>query len=402
MKIGILREEKIPIDRRVPLLPEQCIRLSEKYTDLQFIIQPSPIRCIADQTYEQYGLEVREDLSDCEILLGVKEVPSAYLIADKTYLFFSHTIKAQAYNRNLLQSILAKNIRLIDYECLTDAKGKRLVAFGRFAGIVGAYNAILTFGHRYRLFHLRPAYRCRNIKELWREFRKVKLPAIKIAVTGQGKVGRGVQEVLDGMQIRQVSPQEFLERKSKKAVYALLSSQDYYRPPVGEIWSSYEFHRHPGLYEADFLKFAQKANLLITAHFWHPQAEPLFTREDILSPNFKIKVIADITCDVEGSIPTTLKVSTVENPSYDYNPEKHTIDEPFQRAENITVMAVDNLPTELPWDASQAFGQQLSEHIFPAFMDGDSSDILRRATIAENGMLTPHFNYLNDFVSEKR
>ena len=170
IKIGILKEGKIPVDRRVPLTPSQAKQLEDEFPDIKVIIQKSPVRCFDDEVYQEEGIEVADNILDCDVLMGVKEVPIIELIDDRTYLFFSHTIKAQPYNRELLREILRKNIRLIDYEMLTDKKGNRLIAFGRSAGLVGAYNGILAYGKRFKLFNLRRAYTCRNLDDMKTEF----------------------------------------------------------------------------------------------------------------------------------------------------------------------------------------------------------------------------------------
>lgn len=399
MRIGIIREGKKPIDKRVPLLPEQCQLLQEKYPQISFVIQSSPIRCVSDEAYRQAGLSVVDDLSDCDVILGVKEVPIPQLVAKKTFFFFSHTIKKQAYNQKLLRTILDQGIQLVDYECLTDTKGSRIVAFGRFAGIVGAYNGIMAYGKRHQLFDLRRAHECRDLKDLRTEFEKVKLPAVKVVVTGGGRVGNGITEVLEGMNIKRVSPDDFLNKTFDHAVFTQLRSKDYYVPAEGESWNSNEFYQNPADYKADFLKYAQQAQVLISGHYWNPHADVLFTKEDMVTPEFKIEVVADVTCDIEGSIPSTLRATTIDAPFYDYDPVNGKETNQFSSLEHVNVMSVDNLPCELPYDASESFGNQLLEYVFPAFFDGDSQEIIKRASITKDGELTAIFGYLNDYAN---
>ncbi|WP_299462493.1 NAD(P)-dependent oxidoreductase [uncultured Microscilla sp.] len=401
MKIGIIREGKVPVDKRVPLLPEQCQLLQKKYPQLSFVVQSSPIRCIADEAYHQAGLSVVDDISDCDVILGVKEVPIPQLVEGKTFFFFSHTIKKQAYNQRLLRTILDQRIHLVDYECLTDANGNRIVAFGRFAGVVGAYNGILGYGKRHHLFELRRAHECRDLKDLRTEFDKVKLPAIKIVVTGGGRVGNGITEVLEGMNIERVSPADFLNKTFTYPVFTQLRSKDYYTPAEGNTWNSEEFYQDPTSYQADFLKYAHQAEILISGHYWNPEADVLFTKEDMTKPEFKIEVVADVTCDIEGSIPSTLRATTIDAPFYDYNPTNGREVSAFSSFEHINVMTVDNLPCELPYDASEAFGNQLMEYVFPAFFDGDAQEIIKRASITKDGELTPIYNYLSDYANEE-
>ena len=257
LKLALIKEGKQPIDRRVALSPEQAREVQLKYNHVQVIAQKSPIRCFPDTEYIEAGIDVQESIKDCDILIGVKEVPIPELIAGKTYLFFSHTIKKQPYNRKLLQEILKKDIRLIDYERLTDEEGNRLIGFGRWAGIVGAYNGILAWGRRYNLFDLRRASACFDLKDLTQEYAKVKLPPIKIVITGSGRVARGAMEVLKGMNIRQVSPEEFLQEEFPEAVFTQLRSKDYHSRRSGGAYQQQEFYQSPQLYDADFTKYTK-------------------------------------------------------------------------------------------------------------------------------------------------
>jgi saccharopine dehydrogenase (NAD+, L-lysine forming) len=399
VKIGILKEGKIPIDRRVPMIPSQAREVLDKFDNVEIVVQKSDIRCYKDEDYEKVGISVVDDVTDCDVLLGVKEVPIKNLIPEKTYFFFSHTTKEQPYNRQLLKEILNKKIQLIDYEQLTDQNNTRIVAFGRYAGLVGAYNGILTHGKRYNRFALRPAHECFDLADLKTEYKKVNLPAIKIVLTGGGRVSRGAMEVLDGMKIRKVTPANFLNHLYKEAVYCQLNSRDYNKAKNGTDFNRGDFYNNPESYESDFLKYAEVADLLIAGAFWDPEAPVLFHRTDILKPNFQIKVIADITCDIEGSIPSTKKPSTIDDPIYDYNPEEDKIEPALKDEGNITVMAVDNLPCELPRDASTDFGREMVDNVLPHLLGNDNEEVIKRATITKNGQLTDRFEYLKNYVS---
>lgn len=398
-KLGIIKEGKIPVDRRVPVTPAQCETILESYSDVEIYCQRSDIRCFEDSEYEKAGAKLVDDVSHCDVIIGVKEVPLNMLVDGKTHFFFSHTIKKQEYNRELLQTILKKQIRLVDWECLTNLAGQRLIAFGRYAGIVGAYNGILTFGKRYNLFHLRPAHECFDMADMQSEYAKVKLPAIKIVLTGGGRVSKGAMEVLVGMGIRKVSPTEFLTERFNEPVFAQLNSRDYHQRIGGGNFSRDEFYKEPSKYESTFLNYAQKADVLIAGAFWDPNAPVLFTKEDANQSNFKIRVIADITCDIEGSIPSTKQPATIDDPVYDYNPSDDRGEAPFTDEGNITVMAVDNLPCELPRNASEDFGKEFLKHILPNLVGEDVDSIVERATIAKDGQLMPKYSYLQDFVN---
>lgn len=396
-KIGIIKEGKIPIDRRVPLTPQQAKSIQENY-DVEVAVQSSDIRCFTDDDYRNAGLTIVDSVDDCDIILGVKEVPIDKLIPNKTHFFFSHTIKKQDYNRDLLRSILDKKIRLIDWETLTNENGNRIIAFGRWAGIVGAYNALWTYGKRYNLFNLRRANECFDYEDLKKEFEKIDLPNIKIALTGGGRVTKGAMEVLHGVGISQVTPHDFLTQRFEEPVFTQLNSRDYNKRKDGGEFHRNEFYTNPELYDGDFLKYAKVTDLLIACAFWDPAAPVLFHREDIIRDDFDIRIIADITCDIEGSIPSTKKPSTIDDPIYDYNPSDDEIEQALTDEGNITVMAVDNLPCELPRDASQSFGNELVNNVIPHLLGDDEKGIIQRATITKDGVLTENYAYLQDYV----
>lgn len=398
MKIGIIREGKNPPDKRTPFPPGQLKSLNERFGDqLTFIVESSPFRCYSDYEYRISGIEVADDISNADVFFGVKEVPIAKLNPDKTYFFFSHTIKKQRYNKNLLRAILEKNIRLIDYEVLKDDQGNRVVAFGRWAGIVGAYNAFLAYGKKTSLYDIKRASECMDLSELKLELKKVQLPPIKIVVTGSGRVGKGVKEILEVLNIPEVETHEFLHLYFEEPVFTVLSSSDYNRRKADGGFDREEFYSSPELYESHFLKFAEAGEMLIAAAYWDPDAPRLFKLEDINSPDFALSVIADVTCDIGGSIPTTLRASTILEPIYDVDRASGTEIPAFGSQTSISVMAIDNLPCELPRESSLEFGKQLEQWVVPALLE-ENSPILERATVARDGDLTLEFMYLRDFV----
>lgn len=401
IKLGIIREGKIPVDKRVPFTPDQTVEITQKFPHVQILCQHSSIRSYNDLEYEKCGIQVVHDVSVCDILMGIKEVPISKLIENKTYLFFSHTIKKQPHNRELLKTILKKNITLIDYETLTDEGGNRLVAFGKYAGIVGTYNCFWMIGKRDKSYSLRRAMDCRDYDDLKNEFRKIKLPAhLKIALTGSGRVGRGAERVLSDIGIRKVNPEEFLYTKFSEPVYVQLLSKDYHAHREKREFNREEFHTKPENYESDFLKYARVADVLINGAYWNPKAPPLFTKEEMIDPSFKIKIVADISCDINGSVPATIKATDVTDPVYDYNPFSRTAEDPFSDKKFISIMAVDNLPCELPRSASEEFGRDLIDRVLPSLLHEDKEGIIDRATIARGGELTKHFRYLADYVRQ--
>jgi alanine dehydrogenase len=400
MKLGILREGKTPPDNRVPLTPEQCVEVQQKFENVQVVVQSSEVRCFGDEEYLKKGIPVLEDISDCDVMVGVKEVLLSDLFPGKIYFFFSHTIKKQEYNRKLLQTILQKNIQLVDYEVLTDKSGFRIIGFGRFAGLVGAYNGLRALGLRRNIFDLNPAHQCDGLEEMLFQINLVNLPPVKIAFTGDGRVANGVMEVLDFMKIQRLSPEQFLEtEQTKKPVYTQLLPQHYARRKDGSAFNLHHFFKHPEMYENAFLPFAHSTDLLIAAAYWDPKAPVLFTAEDMKQQDFRISVISDITCDIEGSIPSTKRASTITEPFYDYNPETGEPEGPFSSEKNITVQAVDNLPNELPKDASRDFGRNLIDKVFPSLFGKDSDGIIERASVTKDGNLTERFAYLQDFAN---
>ncbi|MFY0651027.1 MAG: alanine dehydrogenase [Cyclobacteriaceae bacterium] len=401
IRLGILIEGKIPVDQRVPIVPYQAQQIKDQFPDVEVVCEKSEIRCFNDDNYISASVEMVDDVSSCDILFGVKEVPIPNLLPEKTYFFFSHTIKKQDYNRELLREVLRKKITLIDYECLTDANGQRVIAFGRYAGVVGAYNAIWTFGKRYNLFHLRRAHECFDLEDLKSEYDKVQLPKIKIALTGGGRVSKGAMEVLFGLGIRQISPMEFIEKSFDEPVFTQLNNRDYNKHKDDLPFNRAEFFNHPENFLSDFQPVYQNADILIGGAYWHPQAPVLFSREDMLRRDFKIKVIADITCDIEGSIPSTKRPCTLADPIYDYDPTQDKVAPSLSDEGNVTVMAVDNLPSELPRNASEDFGKQLISNVIPHLLGEDKDGIIERATIAKDGKLTSYFSYLQGYVDGK-
>ncbi|UTW62890.1 alanine dehydrogenase [bacterium SCSIO 12741] len=401
LKIGIIREGKTPPDERVPLAPEQVAAMMKEYPQVEWVVESSPIRRFKDEEYANLGVSVVTDLSDCDVLMGVKEVPKDQLIPGKTYFFFSHTIKKQPYNRDLLRKIMADKIRLIDYECLTNDKGRRLIGFGRYAGIVGAYNGLLAYGKRHGLYDLKPAWKCEDRAEMEGELAKVKFdPANppKMVLTGNGRVAHGAMEILSALSIKKVSADDFLTQSYDEAVYCQLRVTDYNKRKDGGEGSTAEFFEHPDLYTDDFMRFAQVSDLYFACHFWKDGSPYLFTREQAKSSDFKIEVVADISCDIDGPVASTLRPSTIADPLYGYLAESET-ETDWNNPAGITVMAVDNLPCELPKDASRDFGQEFIQNILPALLGDDPTSIIDRATITQDGELTSYYSYLADYVA---
>lgn len=400
MKIALLKERKNPPDKRTVLPPHICRELMHQFPQLTIKVESSVDRVFSDDDYQKEGIEVTNDISDCDVLLGVKEVPFDYLIPNKKYFFFSHTIKKQAYNRKLLKAILAKNIELYDHEVIVNADGIRLVAFGRYAGIVGTYNAFRTYGLKYQLFEIPKANVHFDQNELVEELKNLKLNPFKIVLTGTGRVGNGVKEILDAIPIKEVSVDAFLNETFSETVYVQIDVLDYAKRKDGKVIDVFDFFNNPLEYENNFERFAQVADLYIAGHFYSEGSPEIISEEMMLNPNFNITVIADISCDINTPIASTIRSSTIENPIYGYN--KFTNEETdYHSPMAIAVMAVDNLPCELPKDSSDGFGENFAKYVIPAFFNNDKDGILQRGLMTQNGKLTERFNYLQDYVNEK-
>jgi len=400
MKFAILKERKNPPDKRVVLTPDACKELLEIFPKMEISVESSENRTFSDNEYLKKGIKIVRDVSQCDVMLGVKEVPIGALIPNKKYFFFSHTIKKQPYNRDLLKAILDKNIELYDHEVITNQQEIRVVAFGRYAGIVGAYNGIRTYGLKTQTFELPKAQTLKDQQELISELQKIVLPNIKIVLTGKGRVSNGAKEMLDGMKIKEVSPHDYLYQDFNEAVYTQIDVLDYNKRKDGKIIDMYDFFNNPTDYVGDFRRFSKVSDIYIAGHFYGTGAPFIFTREDAKSPEFKIKVIADVSCDIDGPVASTIRSSTIAKPNYGYHPkDEKEVD--FLNKDAIAVMAVDNLPNELPKDASVGFSDSFVEYVIPAFFNGDKYGVLERARMTKDGELTERFSYLQDFVDGK-
>lgn len=400
MKIGLIREWKEPADKRVALTPSLCKTFIKLYPHVELVVETSPDRTFTDHEYEAMGISVVADMSDCDVLIGIKEVPVDKLIPHKTYLFFSHTIKEQEYNKGLLQAVLARDITLIDYEPLTWENRSRILGFGKWAGVIGAYNAFLTYGKKTGQYDLPAAYETNDYQKSMDILAQLDLKRTRLVFTGNGRVADGIREVLELMKIKEVSPQEFISQPPKGAYFTQLTSWDLYHRKDGGQWDLGHFYKHHADYCCEFDNFLPYADILINGMYWEDDIPPLFEKEDTKLDHFNIQVIADITCDVQGSVPITMKATDIYNPTFGWSISEQRMVEPYGE-DTIDVMAVTNLPTEMPKNASEEFGNLLLEHIIPLLINGDNDDILSRARITKSGKLTAHYEYLQGFVDGK-
>ena len=401
MKIGIIKEGKTPPDKRVPLSPTQCQEIKQKYPQIDLVVQKSNIRKFKDDDYANAGIDLVDEVTDCDVLLGVKEVPIEDLIANKKYFFFSHTFKKQPYNRKLLQAIIKKNIQLIDWETITNSNGQRLIAFGRFAGIVGCFNGLLGYGLKTKRYKLKSAHLCEDRNEMEGELYKLALPKnFKLVITGGGRVAGGAIEVLEKTNIKRVSPEDFLSTNFGEPVYTQLDVEDYVKRDDGAFFDIPAFFKNPSGHSSNFMRYAAAADVYVACHYWDNRSPFIFSRDDVKNPDWNISLVADVSCDIDGPVATTLRPSTIANPFYGYDAtSEEEVD--FNIEGSIGVMAVDNLPCELPKDASVSFGEMFIAHVLEPLLGNDPEDIIYRASETKDGKLTPHFAYLQDYLEGK-
>ncbi|RYZ28028.1 MAG: alanine dehydrogenase [Chitinophagaceae bacterium] len=398
-KIGIIKEGKIPADNRVALTPAQCRWVKENFSQCEIIVQRSENRCFSDREYSIAGITLADSLDDCDILLGIKEVPPSQVLENKKYLIFSHTCKKQAHNQKLLQTIIEKNCTLIDYECLRHEDGQRIIGFGFFAGIVGAHNGIMAYGNRTGNFQLERVYRQKDFKTLIHTYFGLKLPNVKIAATGSGRVAHGILEIMNLMGIIEVEKEEYLSREFSYPVYVQLKGADLYARKDGQPYHREHFHEAPQDYVSLFEDYTPHTDILMNGVFWDNNVPRLFRKEAIGEPNFRIQTIADITDDANGSVPINVGDQTIEDPVYGIDKKTFAKTVPYIKS-SVDVMAVGNLPNELPRDASKYFGEQLIKYVLPDLLQGES-DIIKRASIVKNGNLTSEYNYLCNYAAGK-
>ena len=400
MKFAILKERKNPPDRRVVFSPENLAEARAQFPDAEFVVESSDIRVFSDEAYAELGFEVTDDVTDADVMIGVKEVPIEYLIPNKKYFYFSHTIKKQPYNRTLLVAMLERNIEMYDHETIVHDNNMRLIGFGRYAGLVGAYNGLRALGLRADLFNLPKVETLADLNDVKAELNKITIPNIKILLSGTGKVAHGAKEILDHLGVKEISDALYLTSQFTEPVYCMVDVMEYSKRDDGKVGDKWAFYKDPTGYESNFMPYAKETDFFIAGHFYGNNAPYLFTRKDAKHPDFRINLVADISCDVDGPVASTIRPSTIADPFYGYDPKTEK-EVAFDAKDAITVMAVDNLPCELPKDASEGFGTTFLEHVIPAFFNNDKKGILKRAKMTENGKLTERFSYLQDYVDGK-
>ena len=396
LTIGLIREGKTPQDNRVALTPAHCKWLHMNFDDVKVVVQQSPNRCYSDIEYTRAGVEVKEDLSECNLLLGIKEVPVDMLLEGKTYMFFSHTKKMQPANQQLFKALLDKKNTLIDYECLEHEDGTRIIGFGFFAGIVGAHNGMMVYGKRTGSFKLARVGSVNSFQKLVHTYFGLKLPNIKIAVTGTGRVAHGVLEIMNLLGIHEVEPDEFLEKEFTYPVYVHLKGADLYVHKETGKYLRNDFHANPQNYNCRFTDYLSQTDILMNGIYWEKNIPRLFDMEDLQRKDFRIKTIADITDDRNGSVPCNLGDSIIADPVYGVDRNSFERTAPYL-PNSVDVMAVGNLPNELPRDASRYFGEQMIKYVLDDIRLGGSRTI-DKATLIKSGKLNEPFMYMHEYA----
>ena len=398
--IGIIRESRND-ENRTPLVPEHIKKYKESNQNINFIIQPSNSRCFSDEEYELCGAKINENLNECSIIFGVKEIDPNILINNRTYLFFSHTFKINKQQKNiekhkkdLLLSILNKKITLIDYENIRGKNGTRCLGFGRFAGIVGCYNTLNLLLKVLGKQSLASAYKINDYERLVLNLKNLYFPKTKILVTGDGRVAKGVIELLNLTNIKAVSKKDFLEKKFDQPIFCNLETKDYVTNNSSTNFNLEHFIDNPQDYSSSALQYLKETDILISAHYWDPSSPKIFENED-LKVLQNLKIVGDITCDINGSVPTTIRSTTIEEPNYWI--ERYNLKEIDENNDGIAVMAVDNLPSELPRDSSTEFSEGIIKEVLPFLLKEDDGRILN-GTITTDGSFLEKYNYLNDYI----
>ena len=399
MKIALIKETKTPVDNRVALAPKQVAELNKRFPQHEIVVQTSDIRAFSDDEYRAEGVKVVDSLQDCDILFGIKEAKIESLIPDKHYFFFGHIAKMQEYNRPLLQAFMQKHITFCDYEYLVDDKGIRVCAFGWWAGVVGVYYTLRGYGLKHKLYELPKPDRRFTLTQLLDSLKAVELPKVRLLVTGAGRVSQGAQHVLENIGAHKMTEEEYLSDTPIDTLsYCVADVDRLVKRKDGAAFSWTDFTHNAKEYKSDFMRFARKSDVLVCAHFWGPDAPVYLSEDDLRDKDMRIRMIGDVTCDIKGSIKSTVRPATHDDPYYDYNPITEQDVPAFSTPDGISVMAVDTCPNALAMDTSEYFGSMLMKHVFEPLLKGEHSDVIDRSMILKDGVLTPGFAYLKDFA----
>lgn len=431
--IGIRHEDKYVMERRAPLTPKHVERLI-KTKKLDFVVQTSEKRVFTDEEYIKAGAKIAKDLKKCSVIFGVKEMPESFFEEDKTYIFFSHVIKGQVYNMPMLKKMMEMKCNLIDYERVVDEQGKRLIFFGRYAGLAGMINSLWSLGLRLKeagyktpFARIKQAHQYSSLAEVREVISAVgqeiaekgmpeELRPFTVAFTGYGNVSQGAQEILGLLPVKEISPEKllYLKRRSRlpdNLIYKIIFKEEHLVEPINENeeFDLHEYYASPEKFKSSFEKYIPHIDMLINCIYWDSRYPRLVTKDYLeqlhATGTPKLKVIGDISCDVNGSVECTEKGTEIEDPIFVYHPDARTYTM-GHKGEGILVMAVDILPSELPRDSSAGFADVLINYVKAIadcdfnedFLTLDLPNPIKSALILHRGELTPHFKYLEEHL----
>jgi saccharopine dehydrogenase (NAD+, L-lysine-forming) len=432
LRVGIRREDKSRWERRVPIVPSHAGDLAHQH-GIAFHVQPSPIRVFSEDEYRAAGVTVEEDLAQCPVIFAVKEIPTRFFEPGKTYVFFSHVIKGQPYNMPMLRRLVDLGCNLIDYERVVDDDGRRLIFFGRYAGIAGALETLHALGQRLAwegvpnpFERLRHAHEYHDVaaaqEDVARAAEAIRTEGIPeavqpliIGVTGYGNVAHGAWEILDLLPIQPIAPAKVplvrSNESSRPTIYAATFCEEHLVEPISNVgrFDLQDYYAHPERYRGVFERFAPFLTAVVNAIYWDARYPRLITKAYLkqlfAGTKPRLRVIGDISCDIEGSMECTVAATTPDNPVFVYNPATETVTSGVA-GDGVVVMAVDILPSELPRDASTDFSRVLLPFV-PAIAGADYSqpfeqlDLppeIKRAMIVYHGELTPAYCHLAEFL----
>lgn len=434
--IGIRHEDKYVTEKRTPLTPQHIEKLIQR-DGLSFAVESSSSRIFADEEYRNVGAKITANLTSCPVIMGVKEIPASYFEEGKTYIFFSHVIKGQSYNMPTLKQMMQMGCNLIDYERVIDEQGRRLIFFGRYAGLAGMINSLWSLGERLRVMgytdnpflQIRQAYRYNSLAEARKDISEAgikisekglptELLPLTIGFTGYGNVSNGAQEIASLLPIMEINPEQLAELAHRShlpnnIIYKVVFREEHISKPIDSNipFDLQDYYQNPEKYENNFEQYLPHLTVLMNCMYWDDRYPRIFTRafaqKLFAQGEPKIKVVGDVTCDPEGSIEFTHKGTQIDDPVFVYNPASGTPTMGF-KGNGILVMAVDILPSELPRDSSKAFGDAFLNYIKPiaeADFNASFEELalpapIKKALILHKGKLTPDYTYLNNYIPQ--
>jgi alanine dehydrogenase len=435
VRVGMRREDKSRWERRAPITPRDAAELAQQH-GIALCVQPSPIRVFSEEEYRAAGATVQEDLAGCPVILAVKEIPLSFFEPGKTYVFFSHVVKGQPHNMPMLRRIIDLGCNLIDYERVVDDGGRRLIFFGRYAGLAGAIETLWALGRRLAwegiptpFERLRHTYEYHDLAEVQQDLVRAReeiraggipqaIRPLVIGVTGYGNVARGVWEILDLLPIQRIEPAEAPLVQGgdhgRSTIYAATFREEHLVEPISSArgFDLQEYYAHPERYRGVFERFVPYLTAVVNAIYWDLRYPRLITKATLRTlyegARPRLRVIGDISCDIEGSMECTARATSPDDPVFVFDPKTEEVTSGVA-GDGVVVMAVDILPSELPRDASADFSGVLKPYL-PAIACADYSlpfqqlDLppeIKRAMIVYHGELTPAYRHLAEYLESR-